>query len=84
MSEIIGPAGSDITMLPPTVASFQILNDERNERQHSWISEASVHCGGALKAYNSAMRQVAPISSPASLTVSDGQPSVSRSISVSV
>ena len=29
VSEIIGPAGSDITMFPPIVASFQILNDER-------------------------------------------------------
>ena len=27
MSEIIGPAGSDMQMFPPTVASFQILNE---------------------------------------------------------
>src|ERR1700722_8931077 len=33
-SDIIGPAGSDIQRLPPTVAMFQILNDERNDRQH--------------------------------------------------
>ena len=27
VSEIIGPAGSDMQMFPPTVASFQILNE---------------------------------------------------------
>jgi hypothetical protein len=30
---IIGPAGSDITMLPPTVAEFQILNEAKNASQ---------------------------------------------------
>ena len=34
VSEIIGPAGSAMQRLPPTVAAFQILNDARNERQH--------------------------------------------------
>jgi len=33
-SEIIGPAGSAMQMLPPTVAVFQILNDATNARQH--------------------------------------------------
>ena len=34
VSEIIGPAGSDMQRLPPTVAVFQILKDARNARQH--------------------------------------------------
>jgi hypothetical protein len=38
VSEIIGPAGSDMQMLPPTVAAFQILNDARKELQHSCTS----------------------------------------------
>src|SRR5260370_16519435 len=42
-SEIIGPAGNDIQILPPTVAVFQILNEERNERQHSPITGAPIH-----------------------------------------
>ena len=46
VSEIIGPAGSDMQMLPPTVAAFQILNDARNELQHWWNSAAAVHSGG--------------------------------------
>src|SRR5436305_12919996 len=33
-NEIIGPAGSDMQMFPPTVAACQILNDDRNESQH--------------------------------------------------
>ena len=73
MREIIGPAGSDITMFPPIVASFQILNDERNDRQHSAMSDAAIHCLGASNAYSSAIRQVAAISSPVSLAVSAGQ-----------
>ena len=47
MSEIIGPAGSDMQMFPPTVASFQILNEERNDRQHWRNSGAAVQSGGA-------------------------------------
>ena len=35
VSEIIGPAGSDMQMFPPTVASFQILNEARKDRQHA-------------------------------------------------
>ena len=37
-SEIIGPAGSAMHRLPPTVAMFQILNEARNARQHWPIS----------------------------------------------
>ena len=48
MSEIIGPAGSDMQMFPPTVASFQILNEARNDRQHWRNSGAAVQSGGAL------------------------------------
>ena len=48
VSEIIGPAGSDMQMFPPTVASFQILKEARNERQHWRNSGAAVHSGGAI------------------------------------
>src|SRR5258708_37931920 len=34
-SEIIGPAGNDIQMLPPTVAGLQIFNEERKHREQS-------------------------------------------------
>ena len=47
VSEIIGPAGSDMQMFPPTVASFQILNEARNDRQHWRNSGAAVQSGGA-------------------------------------
>src|SRR5260370_18795466 len=42
-SEIIGPAGNDIQMLPPTVAVFQILNEERKEPQDSPLNARGVH-----------------------------------------
>jgi hypothetical protein len=48
VSEIIGPAGSDMQIFPPTVASFQILNEERKDRQHRPNSGAAVQSGGAL------------------------------------
>ena len=48
VSEIIGPAGSDMQTFPPTVASFQILNDARNDLQHRRNSGAAVQSGGAL------------------------------------
>jgi hypothetical protein len=47
VSEIIAPAGSDMQMLPPTVAAFQILNDANSESQHSRSSGAAIHSGGA-------------------------------------
>src|SRR5947207_7705557 len=40
--EIIGPAGSDMQIFPPTVASFQILKDARKERQHMRKTGAAV------------------------------------------
>jgi hypothetical protein len=49
VSEIIGPAGSDMQMLPPTDAAFQILNEARNELQQSCTSGHAVHSAGAAK-----------------------------------
>jgi len=49
VSEIIGPAGNDMQMLPPMVAAFQILNEARNELQQSWMSGPARHSGGAAK-----------------------------------
>src|SRR4029450_1353061 len=46
--EIIGPAGSDMQIFPPTVASFQILKEARKERQHSRKSGAAVQSAGAF------------------------------------
>ena len=46
VSEIIGPAGSDMQMLPPTVASFQILKEARKARQQWRNSGAAVQSGG--------------------------------------
>ena len=80
--EIIGPAGSDMTIFPPTVASFQILNEERNEWQHSLNKGAAFHSIGATKRSSSKIRQVAAISSPLGDTVKDGQPIRSKSINV--
>ena len=54
VSEIIGPAGSDMQMFPPTVALFQILNEARKDRQHWRISGAALHSGGAATASSSA------------------------------
>ena len=50
VSEIIGPAGSDMQRLPPTVAVFQILNEARNARQHWLISGAAIQSGGQVSA----------------------------------
>src|SRR5580704_9365712 len=73
--ETIGPAGSDMQMLPPMVAVFQILNDARNELQHWWNSAAAVHSGGGEKRYSSAIRHVAAIVSPSAEVSNAGQPS---------
>src|SRR3954469_22868086 len=81
VSEIIGPAGNDMQMLPPTVAVFHTLNDARNELQHWWISGAAAHSGGASRAYNWAIVQVGDIWSPCSLTISGSQPYPCRSSS---
>ena len=61
-------------MLPPTVATFQILNDPTSAVQHSRNRGTAVHCGGPANRDRSAIVQVAAISSPASVTVSGGQP----------
>ena len=52
VKEIIGPAGNDMTRLPPTVASFQILKEAKNDRQHMGINGAANHSGGALNPSN--------------------------------
>ena len=62
--EIIGPAGSDMQMLPPTVAVFQILKEARNARQHWLISGEAIHSGGQDSASSCATVQVAAIDSP--------------------
>src|SRR5260370_23053771 len=82
--EIIGPAGRDITMFPPTVASFKILNEARKARQHSLKSGAAFHWGGAVKRSSSATLQVAAISNPSGKVASEVHLKDSRSISVCV
>src|SRR5262249_6048204 len=84
VSEIIGPAGSDMQMLPPTVASFQILKEARNARQQWRNSGAAGQSGGAwsVKRSNSATLQVEAISRPSADAVRECQPRDSRSISV--
>ena len=84
VSETMAPAGSDMQTLPPTVAAFQILNDIRNASMHSSNSGTARHSGGPLKSCSSTILQVAAISRPDGVTVSAGQPSCSRSTSVSV
>src|SRR5215207_3084435 len=81
VSEIIGPAGKDMQMLPPTVAVFQTLNDARNAWQHWRISGAAVHSGGASRASNCAIVQVGDIWSPCSSTTSGAQSKPCRSSS---
>src|SRR5438874_12916818 len=73
--EIIGPAGSDMQMFPPTVASFQILNEARKERQHSRRSGAANHSAGAFSTNRSSSTtlHVAAISNPLSEGLSGGQ-----------
>ena len=66
VSEIIGPAGSDMQMLPPTVAVFQILNEARNARQHWPISGARSSRPASEAASSSAIVQVAAIRRPCS------------------
>ena len=66
VSEIIGPAGSDMQMLPPTVAVFQILKEAANARQHWPISGEAVHSTGSDADSSAATVQVAAIRSPRS------------------
>src|ERR1700752_2149645 len=70
VSEIIGPAGSDMQILPPTVAVFQILNEARNARQHWLIRGAAIQSGGQDIASSWASEQVAAIESPLALMLS--------------
>ena len=51
VSEIIGPAGSDMMMLPPIVASFQILKEDKKALQQWRKSGAAVQSGGAFSTY---------------------------------
>src|SRR5579859_2200996 len=81
VSEIIGPAGSDMQRLPPTVAVFQILNEARKARQHWLISGAASQSGGQAIASSCAIVQVAAIDSPLALIVNAGHFSSVRSIS---
>jgi len=60
----LGPAGNDMQIFPPTVAVFQILNDERNERQHSPIRGAAAQSAGVFNTNSFAISQVAAISRP--------------------
>ena len=64
VSVIIGPAGSDMQMLPPTVAEFQTLNEDRNASQLFAKRVPAVQSPGGAKAYRSRIVHVAPISRP--------------------
>src|SRR6266516_6252307 len=70
VSEMIGPAGSDMQMLPPTVAVFQILKEARNARQHWLISGEAIHSGGQESASSCATVQVADIDNSVSPMIS--------------
>ena len=61
-SEIIGPAGNAMQMLPPTVAMFQILNEARSARQHEVMRVAAGQSDCEAKSNSAAMVQVAAIS----------------------
>jgi len=76
---IIGPAGNDMQILPPTVAEFHTLNDARNASQQVASSDPARQA--VRNAYNCAIVHMAPISRPASVTRSVFQPRASRSIS---
>src|SRR5215831_7916957 len=72
VSEIIGPAGSDMQRLPPTVAVFQTLKEARKARQHWLMSGAAIQSGGQVRASSCAIVQVAAIESALSAMVSAG------------
>src|SRR6186713_1442967 len=55
VSEIIGPAGSDMQILPPTVDAFQILNPARKLSQQCRNSEAACQSAGAVNLYSVAI-----------------------------
>src|SRR3954454_7766346 len=81
VSEIIGPAGSDMQRLPPTVAVFQILNEARKARQHWLISGAANQSGGQTNPSSCATVQVAAMLKWLSVTVSAGHFRSARSMS---
>src|SRR5205814_8990064 len=72
--EIIGPAGSDMQIFPPTVASFQILKDARKERQQLRKSGAAIQCDGAFPTNGSSSTtlQVAAIANQSFEALSEG------------
>src|SRR4051812_34837009 len=77
---IIGPAGSDMQTLPPTVAEFQTLNDARNASQLIRNSGAATQSAGASNAYRSRMVHMAPISKPSPAATRSVQPIGARSM----
>lgn len=79
VSVIMGPAGSDMQMFPPTVAAFQILKEERNASQDVARSEPAVQSAGGTKAWRSRIVHVAPISRPASARTRGSHGSTVRS-----
>src|SRR4029077_6888510 len=82
--EIIGPAGSDMQIFPPTVASFQILKDARKERQHMRKRGAAVQSDGAFSTNcsSSTTLQEAALFNPFFEAWREGHLSLSRSMSV--
>ena len=84
VSEISAPAGSDMQMLPPTVAVFKILKDASSDLQHSRSSGPARQSAGGLEAVQFDDRGRSR-RSPAlsSVTRSEGQANPSRSTSVS-
>src|ERR1700735_2234583 len=79
---IIGPAGNDMQMLPPTVAVFHILNEARKASQLVAKSSEAHQLSGPVKAYSSRIVHMAPSSSPAADGVRVSQPSGARSINL--
>lgn len=70
--EVIGPAGSDRQMLPPTVATFWTLNEPSSASQHCrarCAPGARDGCAGRQRA-SSASVQVAAMRRPSSVSVS--------------
>ena len=81
VSEVIGPAGSDRQMFPPTVATFCTLNEPSSASQHCRASSAAGARAGRAgrQRASSASVQVAAMLSPSSVSVSGGQPKACRS-----
>jgi hypothetical protein len=74
---IIGPAGRDRQMLPPTVATFCTLNEPSRASAHWRGSDRPAgqsRPGAGCQRASSASVQVAEISRPSPVSVSAGQP----------